>query len=103
MKPSYTLNDLGVARTLLTCFSNRLLTRLRSATATVEALMGVAFRWEAAVNTLLAMGNKAFVPTRAWFQQRFLHSRRHKRFVAHRQLQQLLMGKCSSHKLATGL
>jgi hypothetical protein len=56
------LNDLGVARTLLTCFSNRLLTRLCSATATEEALMGVAFQWEAAVNTLLAMGNKAWLP-----------------------------------------
>jgi len=71
---SYMLNDLGVSRTLLTCFSNRLLARLRSATATVEALMGVAFQWEAAVNTQVASGNNAFVPTRSWFQQRFMRS-----------------------------
>jgi len=71
---SYMLNELGVARTLLTCFSNRLLARLRCATATVEALMGVAFQWEAAVNTQLAAGNNSFLPSRAWFQQRFLRT-----------------------------
>ena len=48
------LDALGVTRILLTCFSNRLLSRLWNAGGTVEALMGVAFRWEPAVNTGLA-------------------------------------------------
>eukprot|EP00775_Hariotina_reticulata_P000382 gene382-623_t len=43
----------AVTNTLLTCFSNRLLARLRSAKATVEAVMGVAFLWEAAAQTQL--------------------------------------------------
>jgi hypothetical protein len=72
------LDALGVTRILLTCFSNRLLSRLWNAGGTVEALMGVAFRWEPAVNTGLAAGNR-FAPSRVWFYQTFLrHSRLHK-------------------------
>lgn len=77
----YLLEYLGVTQNLLTCFSNRLLARLRNATATVEALMGVAFQWEAAVRTHLATGNNTFVPTRGWFEQRFLRTSQLYRFI----------------------
>jgi hypothetical protein len=70
----FLLDHLGVARPLLTCFSNRLLVRLRNATATVEALMGVAFQWETRVRTQLASANTSIVPSRAWFEQCFLRS-----------------------------
>lgn len=69
---SFLLRDLAVAYTVQTCFSNRLLPRLYGAEATVEALMGVAFRWEVACMSAMATIQDRFTPCMEWFWNKFL-------------------------------
>lgn len=72
----YLLHRLGITRTLQTCFSNRLLMRLYAAEATLEALLGVAFRWEAHITAALSTIQHAFAPSYAWFYQTFFQNSR---------------------------
>ncbi len=72
MSCRYMLEALGIARAVLTCFSNRLLGRLHGAEGTLEALMGVAFQWEALIKEALASRRVGFIPNQDWFRSKFL-------------------------------
>lgn len=61
-----------MAYSVQTCFSNRLLPRLFGAVATVEALMGVAFKWEVTCQAALATIQDQFVPCFQWFWIKYL-------------------------------
>jgi hypothetical protein len=63
----YLLHTLGIAKSVQMCFSNRLLLRLYKAAATVEALLGVAFKWETRLTVARATIQQAFQPTDLWF------------------------------------
>jgi hypothetical protein len=58
----YLLRDLDICRTIQSCFSNRLLMRLLFAEGTLEALLGIAFRWEVLITAALATIQGDFTP-----------------------------------------
>uniref|UniRef100_A0A383VQC3 Uncharacterized protein n=1 Tax=Tetradesmus obliquus TaxID=3088 RepID=A0A383VQC3_TETOB len=68
---SFLLQALGIADTISTCFSNRLLERLYRSEHTAEAWLGVAFRWEALLLAALTTINPTVWPDYGWFYVQF--------------------------------
>lgn len=69
----YLLEQLHVCNPIVTCFSNRLLKRLYKADhGSAEALMGLAFHWEAELNRRLTAPGSTWVPSYDFFFSGFL-------------------------------
>lgn len=67
------MEKLNIMQPLLTCFSNQLLKRLYKSDNTVEALLGVAFKWEPPIH-FCSSGSFCtnFQPHYRWFCNKFL-------------------------------